>query len=233
MNSATSTMRIPKIKNYSAAPQQITAEQLMREVPAYRTDDYRPPSSVHVMDQDELEEYKYRMRKELEEKLRMQRHHMGNWIKYAEWEASIGEFMRARSVFERAMDVDYQHVTMWLKYAEMEMRNKNVNHARNVWERACKHMPRVDQFWYKYVHMEEMLGNAQKVRQIFEDWLTWEPKENAWDAYIKFEERNSSDDQYIDRSRSILERFIDVYPTMTSYLKLAKFEQRNREIENA
>lgn len=116
----------------------------MREVPAYRTDDYRPPSSVHVMDQDELEEYKYRMRKELEEKLRMQRHHMGNWIKYGEWEASIGEFMRARSVFERAMDVDYQHVTMWLKYAEMEMRNKNVNHARNVWERACKHMPRVD-----------------------------------------------------------------------------------------
>ncbi len=33
------TMRIPKIKNFGAAAQQITAEQLMREVPAYRTKD--------------------------------------------------------------------------------------------------------------------------------------------------------------------------------------------------
>jgi crooked neck len=35
--------------------------------------------------------------------------------------------------------------------------------------------------------MEEMLGNFEKVREIFEDWLTWEPQENAWDAYVDFE----------------------------------------------
>ena len=35
---------------------------------------------------------------------------MGTWIKYAEWEASIGEFARARSVFERAIDVDFEHI---------------------------------------------------------------------------------------------------------------------------
>lgn len=103
----TGIMRIPKIKNYNPAPLQITAEQLMREVPAYRTDEYKPPSSVHIMDKDELDDYKFIKRKEFEEKLRMQRHHMGAWIKYAEWEASIGEFQRARSVFERALDVDY------------------------------------------------------------------------------------------------------------------------------
>lgn len=32
---------------------------------------------------------------------------MSNWLNYAEWEASIGEFARARSIFERAIDVDY------------------------------------------------------------------------------------------------------------------------------
>jgi crooked neck len=138
------TMRVPKIKNNNAATQQITAEQLMREVPAYNTDEYRAPSNLHIMDQDELKDYKFRMRRDLEEKLRMQRHHMGTWIKYGEWEAAIGEFQRARSVFERAMEVDYQHVTLWLKYAEMEMRNKNANHARNIYDRACKHLPRVD-----------------------------------------------------------------------------------------
>ena len=66
-----STMRIPKIKNYNAATQQITAEQLMREVPAYKTEEYRAPSSVHIMDQDELTDYKFTKRKEFEEKLRM------------------------------------------------------------------------------------------------------------------------------------------------------------------
>jgi crooked neck len=84
------------------------------------------------------------MRRDFEEKLRMQKHHIGSWIKYAEWEATIGEFQRSRSVFERALEVDFQNITLWLKYAEMEMRNQNVNHARNVWDRACKHMPRVD-----------------------------------------------------------------------------------------
>jgi crooked neck len=47
---------------------------------------------------------------------------MGTWLKYAEWEASIGEFTRARSVFERAIAVDFEHITLWLKYADMEMR---------------------------------------------------------------------------------------------------------------
>jgi crooked neck len=44
------------------------------------------------MDKEELEDYKYRRRKEFEDYIRRQRHHMGNWIKYAEWEASIQEF---------------------------------------------------------------------------------------------------------------------------------------------
>lgn len=90
----------------------------------------------------------------------------------------------------------------------MEMRNKNVDHARNIWDRACKHMPRVDQFWYKYAHMEEMIGNFDKVREIFENWLTWEPKENAWDAYIKFEERNGDD---VEKCRDILSRYIEIF----------------------
>jgi crooked neck len=96
------------------------------------------------MDPDELDDYKYRMRKDFEDSLRRQKHHMGTWLKYAEWEASIGEFLRARSVFERAIAVDFEHITLWLKYADMEMRQKHIESARNVWERACKHMPRVD-----------------------------------------------------------------------------------------
>mmetsp|Transcript_10696 Transcript_10696/g.7985 ORF Transcript_10696/g.7985 Transcript_10696/m.7985 type:complete len:312 (-) Transcript_10696:1115-2050(-) len=221
-------MGVARTKNYNPAEVQVTAEQLIRESHAYRMEE-PPPRSQRIMDKEELEEYKYRMRKEFEDMIRRQKHLMGNWIKYALWEASIAEIQRARSVFERAIEVDFQNVTLWLKYAEMEMKGKFVNHARNVWERACKHLPRVDQFWYKYLYMEEMLGNFDRERHIFEDWMSWEPSENAWDAYVKFEERMGE----IDNCRRILERFIDLKPTVHSYIKAAKFEEKFRNREQA
>lgn len=105
------------------------------------------------------------------------------------------------------------------------MRGKFVNHARNVWERACKHLPRVDQFWYKYSYMEEMLGNADRVRAIFSDWMTWIPPENAWNAYLKFEERSGE----LVKCKEILEKFIDAFPNVNSYIKAAKFAEYHRD----
>ena len=97
-----------------------------------------------VMDEQDLIEYKARTRTEFENKVRMQVHHIGTWMKYAIWEANLKEFVRSRSIFERAIEVEYQNVTLWLKSAEMEMKNRFINHARNVWERACKYLPRTD-----------------------------------------------------------------------------------------
>lgn len=34
-----------------------------------------------------------------------------------------------------------------------------------------------------------MLGNPAKARAIFERWMEWEPEDNAWSAYVKFEMR--------------------------------------------
>ena len=180
--------RISKVKNKNPAEIQITAEQLLAEAQAHKIEDSLPPVE-RITDPAELDDYKYRTRKEYEDKVRRQTHHIGAWMKYAEWEAGLKEFRRARSVYERALEVDYQHVTLWLRYAEMEMKNKFINHARNVWERACKLLPGVDQFWLKYAYMEEVLSNYDKVREIFESWLTWHPKDNAWLAFLKFEER--------------------------------------------
>jgi crooked neck len=59
--------------------------------------------------------------------------------------------------------------------------------------------------------------------------MTWEPTENAWDTYIKFEERMGE----LDNCRKILERFIDINLKVNSYLKAAKFEERHRRRDNA
>jgi len=225
----------PKNKNPAAI--QITAEQLLRESQAYQAND-SVPIMQPISDPDELIDYKYRQRKEFEDSVRRTIHHIGNWMKYADWEAAMKEFRRARSVYERALEVDYQHVTLWLRYAEMEMKNKFVNHARNVWERACKLLPGVDQFWLKYAYMEEVLGNYEKVREIFESWMTWSPRDTAWMAYLKFEERMNS----VENCRNVLERFLDNVPNVGDqeatdavgrYMKAAKFEEKHNNRDRA
>jgi crooked neck len=230
-------MIIVELTNKNPAALQITAEQLLREAQAYQANDFTPTMQP-ISDPDELEDYKYRQRKEFEDSIRRQTHHLGNWMKYAEWEAAMKEFARSRSIYERALEVDYQNVALWLRYAEMEMKNKFINHARNVWERACKLLPGVDQFWLKYAYMEEVLSNYTKVREIFESWMTWNPKDTAWLAYLKFEERMGS----IQNWRNLLERFVYVNPNIGDqeamdaigrYMKAAKFEEKVNERERA
>jgi len=53
--------------------------------------------------------------------------------------------------------------------------------------------------------MEEVISNYDKVRAIFDSWMTWKPKDTAWMAYLKFEQRMNN----IENCRNILERFID------------------------
>lgn len=229
--------RISKVANKNPAAIQITAEQLLQEAKAMQSDDIVAPIQS-INDPDELEDYKYRTRKSFEDTIRRQVHHIGNWMKYAEWETNLKEFRRARSVYERALEVDYQNVSLWLRYAEMEMKNKFINHARNIWERAIELLPGVDQFWLKYTYMEELISNYDKVREIFESWMTWNPKDTAWMAYLKFEERMNN----IQACRDILERFIDTpfnsgdqkaISEVDKYMKAAKFEEQYNERERA
>jgi Suppressor of forked protein (Suf)./HAT (Half-A-TPR) repeat. len=221
-------MRAPKPKNKGAAPIQVTAEQILKDAQIHQTVPLKP-TQQRIMDEEELDDYKYRKRKEFEDRVRSQKHHINLWIKYALWEESLQEFRRARSIFERAIDVDYKNVSLWLKYAEMEMRHKFINHARNVWERAIHYLPRVDQFWYKYAYMEEMLGNYNKARAIFENWMSWNPEENAWIAYLKFEQRLGE----TENCRRIMYRYLESHPRLKTYLKVAKFEEKNKNKQAA
>jgi crooked neck len=215
-------MKLQKIKNNAAASLQITSEQLIKESQAHRTDEMKIPIQK-IGDEDELNDYKLRKRKEFEEQIKRQRYHIGCWMKYTAWEENQGEFVRARSIFERALGIDYRNTAIWLKYAEMEMKNKFVNHARNVWERACKYLPRVDQFWYKWAYMEEMLGNYIGAREIFKSWMTWEPEDLAWLAFAKFEERMGE----IQNAREVLYRYVEVHQNLRAYLRVAKFEEKH------
>ncbi|EYU40035.1 hypothetical protein ABFS82_05G108900 [Erythranthe guttata] len=220
--------RPTRVKNKTAAPVQITAEQILREARERQEAEIRPPKQK-ITDSAELGDYRLRKRKEYEDLIRRVRWNKSVWVKYAKWEESQKDFARSRSVWERALEVDYRDHTLWLKYADFEMKNKFINHARNVWDRATELLPRVDQLWYKYIHMEVMLGNAAGARQIYERWMKWVPDQEGWLSYIKFELRFNE----IERARAIFSRFVECHPNVTAWIRFAKFEMKNGEIARA
>ncbi|XP_062857787.1 crooked neck-like protein 1 [Trichomycterus rosablanca] len=225
-STAAGKQRIPKVakvKNKAPAEVQITAEQLLREAKERELELLPPPPKQKITDEEELNDYKLRKRKGFEDNIRKNRTVITNWIKYAQWEESLKEVQRARSIYERALDVDHRNVTLWLKYAEMEMKNKQVNHARNIWDRAITILPRVNTFWYKYTYMEEMLGNVAGCRLAFERWMEWEPEEQAWHSYINFELRYKE----VEKARTIYERFVIIHPEVKNWIKYARFEDKH------
>ncbi|KAI9528346.1 Crooked neck-like protein 1 [Dissostichus eleginoides] len=243
-STAAGKQRIPKVakvKNKAPAEVQITAEQLLREAKERELELLPPPPKQKITDEEELNDYKLRKRKGFEDNIRKNRTVISNWIKYAQWEESLKEVQRARSIYERALDVDHRNITLWLKYAEMEMKSRQVNHARNIWDRAITILPRVNQFWYKYTYMEEMLGNVAGCRQAFERWMEWEPDEQAWHSFINFELRYKE----VDKGRSIYERYILsnglldssalvlVHPEVKNWIKYARFEEKHGYIAHS
>jgi len=216
------------VKNKMPNTQQITAEQLVREA-TERAGHELPESKQRIMGQDELQSYRVRKRKEFEDQLRRQRHHMGQWVKYAQWEANQQEWRRTRSIFERALQVDFQSIPLWLKYVEFEMKNKFINSARNLFDRVIQLLPRVDQFWYKYAYMEELLENFAAARTVYERWMEWEPGHNAWLQYVKFEERCKE----FDRARLIYERYVSCHPSTLAFGRLCKFEEKYGNVDRA
>ena len=54
---------------------------------------------------------------------------------------------------------------------------------------------------------------------MFDRWMEWEPDEQAWLTYIKFELRYKE----IDRARGIYERFVYVHPEVRNWIKFARY----------
>ncbi|KAG2284500.1 hypothetical protein Bca52824_055720 [Brassica carinata] len=203
--------RPTRVKNKTPAPLQITAEQLLREARERQESQILPPQQ-NITDSTELSDYRLRLRKEYEDRIRRPGPSTQVFVNYARWEESQKDYVRARSVWERALARDYKNHALWLKYADFEMKNKFLNSARNVWDRAVTVLPRVDQFWYKYIHMEEMLGNISGARDIFERWVGGE----------------------VARARDVYERAVkNLGDDEDLFVAFAEFEERCNEVERA
>ncbi|CDY31331.1 BnaA02g34100D [Brassica napus] len=214
--------RPTRVKNETPAPLQITAEQLLREARERQESQILPPYQ-NITDPTELSDYRLRLRKEFEDRIRLPGPSTQVWLNYARWEESQKDYARARSVWERALQADYRNHAVWVKYAEFEMRNMFVNSARNVWDRAVTVLPRVDQLWYKYIHMEEMLGNISGAREVFERFVIKKPHV-----------REISTRGEVARARDVYERAVkNLGDDEELFVAFAEFEERCKEVERA
>ena len=71
----------PRVKNKAPAPQQISAEQLLREAVDRQEPGLQAPTQ-RFADLEELHEFQGRKRKEFEDYVRRNRINMNNWMRY-------------------------------------------------------------------------------------------------------------------------------------------------------
>lgn len=214
-------------RNKAPAELQITAEQILHESYERKESPVKAPN-YKIEDLEELHEFQRRKRTEYENYVRRNRLNFGQWMRYAQFEIEQHDFVRARSVFERALEVDHKTVVVWVRYIQTEIKGGNINHARNLLDRATKILPRVNKLWFQYVSIEESLSNIIGTRAIFKNWLKWKPGSEVWDAYIQFETRY---EEY-DNARLIFEKYVIVKPEASTWLKWIKFEQKNGDSAN-
>ena len=85
--------------------------------------------------------------------------------------------------------------------------------ARSLFDRAVT--PHVDQLRYRYVYLEELMLDIPETRQVFERWMQWEPGDEAWQAYVEFEQRCGE----LDRASAIYERWAAAGPSPCIWMK--------------
>ncbi len=91
-------------------------------------------------------------------------------------------------------------------------------------------LPRVAKFWLKYTYMEEIMGEIAKARSVFERWMDWKPDEQAWMAFIKFEERRGHS---VQAPRNVFMRYVDCTMSQRSFLKWAQWEEKGSHLAEA
>lgn len=216
------------VRNRSVADRQITVADILAEAKAAKHK-VAPHVPLRIADSRQLNEVLYKKRKHYEDRLSRFRSNWPLYFAYATWEASLGEFERARSLMERALRVDPAVPAVWLHYVDLEYKHGFKIHARNVLDRAIAILPLVDEIWARYVQIDEETGELEHARLVFNQWLSWRPKTENFMAFAQFEERHDS----LDAVRAILDRLLLESPTEQNFWRYADWEEVHGATTNA
>lgn len=125
---------------------------------------------VLLNSREELALYRQKKREEMETKVVRGAKSIGNWVKYARWEAQQESYDRMRDVMERAVEVHGLDPHIWRDYAELEATHGFVEQARKVFQRGVKFLPAATDLWLKYALLEQAAGKGERAREVFLQW---------------------------------------------------------------
>lgn len=193
---------------------------------------------------EELALYRQRKRAEMETKVLRGGKAIGNWVKYARWEAQQESFERMRNVMERALEIHGLDFHIWRDYAELEASHGFVEEARQVFQRGVKLLPAAVDLWLKYALLEQGAGQSERAREVFLQWThTKDAPPCAYELFVLHEiQRNSrsirvnsvssvstalvvSQTPYAEECRPILRRYVEAVNSTDSWLFYYTVEQ--------
>ncbi|RNF12848.1 crooked neck [Trypanosoma rangeli] len=200
-----------------ASQAQLTAAQLIADAQEMQrgAGPVNDSTRVVINSREELALYRQKTRAELEERVKRGYTFLGNWVKYARWEAQQKDFERMRSILERAVKFHGTDPMLWRDYAELEEEHGFVNHARAVWDRGVTALPAATDLWLKYLVLEQAAGQENRARDVFNRWLSGTtPPTCAWELYALFEAQC----QRADACRSAIRRYVEAHGTVETWL---------------
>lgn len=208
---------------------------------------------LQLHSREELALYRQKKREEMEIKVVRGGKFIGNWIKYARWEAQQGSMDRMRAVFERGLAMHGLEPSIWRDYAELESLYGFVEEARGVLERAVKLLPASVDLWLKYLVLElaaapERRGGG-RVQELFRRWCSIRDAPScAFELYAFHEgcaaasgelpnETVRLSENSKEATRAVLRRYVEVFHCAESWFfyslmerHLLKDSQRQREV---
>ncbi|XP_049368259.1 uncharacterized protein LOC125833161 [Solanum verrucosum] len=141
--------------------------------------------------------------------------------------------LRKRKEFETLISRASRNKSVWVKYAEWEESQKDLKRAHSIWERALAvdALHHDHTIWLKYIDMEMKNKFVNHARNVWDRAVTLLPRvDQLWYKYIHMEEMLGN---VADKARAIFKRFVQCHPKVSAWIRFAKFEMENGEIERA
>ena len=144
------------------------------------------------------------------------------WIRYAKFEMTNGEIVRARNCYERAVDKladDEEAEQLFVALAEFEEKHKEIERARCIYKFALDHIPkgRVEDLYRKFMAFEKQYGEREGIEDAVVEKTRFEYENevrknsfnyDAWFEYFHLEESLGIK----ERIREVCERAIANVP---------------------
>lgn len=124
-------------------------------------------------------------------------------------EVQLGEFDRARRIYERYLEYNPSNVAAWVQFAGLEVKLNEWERARAIYELAVEQegLDLPERVWKAYIDFEISLREHSKVRRLYQRLRQKTKHVKVWVSEAEFEARIGETDRARDVFRMADQHF--------------------------